>query len=570
MGQDSRFELAAPLNLPAVYVHHNLANVGVGQSVSRAKEVQARILWVDGTANISRMNSAEKISALVEKAASVGFNTLVFDVKPIVGYTLYPSKISEQLGEWRGEKMPAGFDPLRVFVDECHRRGIGLLVSLNAFSEGHSYSKRDFGKADNQFFKPGWGYEHPELQTVRYVPSPTWRGFDVHPTLNPAQWSTPIAAFNKIPSAENVGAYVVVDSYGKVVSRSVEKPTTVAADQTVFAARVEAASALLSVGERWVMDTRAEFRAMGESQNQIPLMMNPHDQRVQERALSFVNEICSQYEIDGLLYDDRLRFGGLDTDFSPATMAQFEGVVGKKLQWPDDVFRYTFSPRLDAGILPGRFFDDWLAFRSAVMAAWVKRVNQTVKKQRPNAMVGVYAGSWYGDYQKYGSNYASTELNAGFPFLTRAYKQTGFANWLDLLVTGCYYPYGTVYEAAQSGAVPGRTVEAAGILSNRVARDRSWVVAGVQLSNFWDDPMRLEPALQAAASTTQGVMVFDLSHRMEQFWPAFERAFKTKRQAPYQVPGLLELVRKRRDLFDKQGFKDPPFPMFEGAPGTGF
>src|SRR5690606_2754448 len=127
-----------------------------------------------------------------------------------------------------------------------------------------------------------------------------------------------------------------------------------------------------------------------------------------------------------------------------------------------------------------------------------------------------------GDYPRYGSNYASPDINAGFPFLTHTYRQTGFANELDLLITGCYYPYGTVTEAIERGAPPGRTVEAGGIISNRVARSMSWTYAGIMIADYYDQPQRIESALQAAAATTQGVMVFDLSHNIDNFWPVFE------------------------------------------------
>lgn len=569
--QESRFELTAPLALSPIYVHHELAKYGVGQSTARRMELQARVLWIDATANLGRVNSREKIATLVAKAKQVGFNTLVFDVKPINGYTMYPSKLTEQITAWRDTRMDAGFDPLRIFCEESKKNDISLMISLNAFSEGHSYGKRDFGKADNQFFKPGWGYDHPELQTTRYIPVPTWNGFEIAAGLDPAANHTePVAIYSNLPKAEGEW-FVGIEKSGIVRYSAGSKPDALNG-LALMAARGEAAKLLAQygIGSKIAINSKATFARSGEAQNQIPLMMNPHSAVMQQRTFDFIEEITQSYEIDGLLYDDRLRFGGLDTDFSESTRADFEKVIGQKINWPNDIFTYAYSPSLTPYVQPGRLYDAWLAFRSQMLSQWVSTARSKVKKNLPNALFGIYAGSWYGDYQKYGNNYASSNLNAGFPFLTSMYKKTGFASDLDVLITGCYYPFGTVYEAVSSGGVPGRTVEAGGILSNRVARDQSWVYAGISIDSFYTNPEAIESALQAATATTQGVMVFDLSHRIDQFWPVFEQAFKNPARAPHQVPGLIDKVRRNRVEMDRKGFKEPPFPIFEGAPGTGF
>lgn len=568
--QESRFELTAPLALPSVYIHHELAKYGVGQSTARRMELQARVLWVDATANLGRVNSAEKIAGIVAKAKQVGFNTLVFDVKPINGYTMYPSKLTEQITAWRDTRMVAGFDPLQIFCDETKKQGISLFVALNAFSEGHSYGKRDFGKSDNQFFKPGWGYDHPELQTVRYIPVPTWNDFAIAPGLDPANHTELVGVFTDPKKAAGEW-FVTIEKSGIVRYSSSVEPEALNG-LALMAATGEAATELsrYSPGDKIIFRSAATFKPSGEAQNQIPLMMNPHSERMQQRTFAFIDEVTKNYDIDGFMYDDRLRFGGLDSDFSDSTRLRFEQAVGEFVDWPNDIYTYNYSPSLTPYIQPGRLFDAWLTFRAQALSDWVGKARARVKMNRPRAQFGIYAGSWYGDYQRYGNNYGSPNLNAGFPFLTSMYKKTGFAPNLDVLITGCYYPYGTVYEAVGSGGVPGRTVEAGGILSNRVARDQSWVYAGISIDNFYNNPEAIESALQAAAATTQGVMVFDLSHRIDEFWPIFERAFKNPARAPHQVPGLIDQVRKTRAEFDRKGFKEPPFPIFEGAPGTGF
>lgn len=484
-----RFQPVAPLpGLPWINVDTRYCQGGFADDACRKTGAQGRVLWIDGTANLDKLGSDGAIRTLMEKVHNVGFNTVVLDVKPIVGRTLYPSRLTDQMTSWRGKSIPAGYDPVRAVERECRRLGVSFLVSLNAYSEGHSYSKRDEAKADTQFGAPGWGYQRPELQSVIYVQKP----------------GPPM------------------------------------------------------------------FRRSGEDQSQIPLMMNPHHPQVQSRILEFVREVVTLYKPDGVLFDDRFRFHGLDADFSDLSRRLFERRVRASLRWPQDIYEVTDAGGGKTGLKPGPYFDAWLAWRAEELARFVSQVRSDLSELKPGTLFGIYAGSWYGDYAKYGNNYASSALSAGFPFLTRAYRQAGLAAQLDVLITGCYYTTATMHDAMVSALPAGRTVEAAGDVSNRVARDQTWVYAGIQLVDFKGDTAKFARALQAAVATTQGVMVFDLSHDIDPYWPLFAAAFKMPTKPPHAIAGLLDTVRKKRKDLDDSGARDRAFPMFEGAPGTGF
>lgn len=478
----SRFLPVSPLSgLPMVKIDQRWAGGSFADDLCRKQGLQGRVMWVDGTANLDSFGTEQKAEALVDRLADAGFNTMVLDVKPIVGRTLYPSKLADQMTSWRGKSMQLGFDPVAVMRKRASSKGLSFFVSLNAFSEGHSYAKRDEGKPDSQFGDAGWGYKHPDLQSVVYR-------------------------------------------------------------------------------------TDGTFRRSGEEQTQIPLMMNPHHPEVQARVLAFVQEVVSRYKPDGLLFDDRYRYHGLDADFSDLTRGLFEKSVKRELSWPEDIFTWT----KEKGVRPGPYFDAWLAWRAQTLAEFARRVRTAVHKSNPATQFGIYAGSWYGDYAKYGSNFASSALQAGFPFLTRSYQQGGFAGQLDVLMTGCYYKVPTMYEAMGLAKPIGQTVEAAGDVSNRVARDQCLVYAGIQMVDFANDVAGFERALQAAAATSQGVMVFDYSHDYAKFEGVFQRAFRHPKKAPHQVPGFLTKVRALRNAWDAKGYPQRPFPILEGAPGTGF
>lgn len=86
---------------------------------------------------------------------------------------------------------------------------------------------------------------------------------------------------------------------------------------------------------------------------------------------------------------------------------------------------------------------------------------------------------------------------------------------------------------------------------------------------FQNRPQDLPRALQAACAASQGVMVFDLSHDMERFWPIFSNTFRNRPNPPHTVSGLLNRVRLERAERDRRGIKDPPVIIHSGLPGTG-
>jgi hypothetical protein len=311
------------------------------------------------------------------------------------------------------------------------------------------------------------------------------------------------------------------------------------------------------------MRSRAEFVPISERpEQQIPLMMNPNDPRVREYALGVLRELAQGYDFDGFIWDDRLRYGNLNADFSPSTRAVFEKHVGKSLRWPDDVFRWTYTATLERGLEPGPYYERWLAWRASVLRDFLRESRRVVGKRA----FGVYAGSWYGEYQNLGNNWAAPSAQAGFWFLTPEYARTGFAPDLDFLITGCYYPTATTFEALRNASNLGHTVEAAGVLSNRMVDDATWTYAGIALSDFKDNPSGLQDALQAALSSTQGVMVFDLSHDIDPMWPVFAQAFANPATAPHRVPGLLAQVRRERARESKPR---PPVLITTGRAGAG-
>jgi hypothetical protein len=531
------------------------------------------MLWIDATANIDRFNTEPKIVALVERIAKAGFNTIVFDVKPISGQVLYPSRLAPKITEWRGRLLPADFDPVPPMIREAKRRGLSIFASLNAFSEGHN------------LMKAGLGFARPDQQSVLYETENRLaigeQRFPLARQTNRVEAGA-LSVFtnaDSLPPAE-IGAFVVslsrtekvVDGFDRSVSDS-PKPTVPRNGVLLYGVGPGAdflrSFATPGTGVGFV--TEPVFARSGErTEQQIPLMMNPFHPDARSYALEIARELATKYPFDGIIYDDRLRFHGMNADFSPQARELFERRVGSAIQWPNDVFEFTITPRLERGLKPGPHYDAWMAFRAETMRDFLREVRRVISSARRGIQLAAYAGSWYGEYASIGSNWASERFDAGFWFLTPQYRASGFAAELDFLVTGAYYPTATIQQAMSEGRPIGFTVESAGYLTNRAVRDSTWSYTGIELFDFRDDPDALQDALQAALASSQGVMVFDLSHDIEPFWSVFERAFSQPKRPPHSFPGLLLDVRRRRMTADRMaGFREPPVVIAAGSAGTG-
>ncbi|MCF7740470.1 MAG: family 10 glycosylhydrolase [Candidatus Marinimicrobia bacterium] len=101
-----------------------------------------KILWVDGSANFARLNSEKNIEKILDRAADVGFDLIILDLKLISGEVLYPSNYAPQILEWKGTKRNKDLNYPKVFIREAHKRNLEIQASINVFSEGWKNKKR--------------------------------------------------------------------------------------------------------------------------------------------------------------------------------------------------------------------------------------------------------------------------------------------------------------------------------------------------------------------------------------------------------------------------------------------
>ena len=150
--------LVAALALGARAFAAEMASPGVRPESARAAMLEPppaprefRAAWVASVANIdwpsrrdlSVAQQQAEIIALLDCARSLKLNAIVLQVRPSAD-ALYPSTLepwSEYLTGEQGKAPEPFYDPLKMWIDEAHRRGIELHAWFNPFRARHALAK---------------------------------------------------------------------------------------------------------------------------------------------------------------------------------------------------------------------------------------------------------------------------------------------------------------------------------------------------------------------------------------------------------------------------------------------
>lgn len=321
------------------------------------------------------------------------------------------------------------------------------------------------------------------------------------------------------------------------------------ADPSRFGWESVAYSASARHGEPEASSMKPSLAPISQFAGKDWVFVNPALPAVQEYEAALLAEVVQNYPVAGVILD-RARYTGLDTDFSAATREGLSNYVGEKVRrWPEDVYELvTAPPDGDAGLLrssegywlrPGPFFSQWLTWRAQVIHDFIVAARRRVKAVRSDALFGLYAGSWYPSYYELGVNWASSGFQsdnvvAAGP-VSPGHQATGFAEELDLFMSGNYYP--EVYEREATGAVDASreqgeakepaqvresnwwcTVEGACRLVEHVTRHVRPTYGSLYLAQYEGRPKRARQALEVCCAGSDGVMIFDSSHMDRLQW----------------------------------------------------
>lgn len=523
-------------------------------AVTNAAGLQGRVLWCDAEANIWALDSRDEVIDLANHCKDANINSIVVDVKPLSGSVLYKSKIAPQIMEWQGKPYPADYDLLQTMVEEGHRAGIEVYAAVNMFSEGAV-------NRDNA----GMAFVHPEWQCVKYE-AERWVKVisgDAYPidaaNRQPVMGRLVIVSDSKyIPTNVTVDTHITVaDKCGRVIASTMgvsTTPLTIPDGGYMLIGSGPAGSWLstaAAVGSCLTLETRPRLIPMGKSADEhFAVFVNPANPEVRSYELSIISEIITNYDVDGIVLD-RTRYPGMYADFSDLSRVQFEAWLGHRVErFPEDIF--AINPMPGSDIIRGKYFGKWMEWRCKQIRDFVAEVGQTVKGTKPNAKVAAYVGSWYSSYYDVGVNWASPEHQPPYCFAEPSYKDTGYANLLDWICTGCYYQYPTKQDARNAGASEGGTVEAACQESNDVVRDDTFVYGGLYLLQYARNPADFERAIATCQSMTQGVMLFDLVYiRDYNWWDILKRTFAAPARTPHSVSGLADKIKDIRKTIEE-------------------
>ena len=520
-----------------------------GKTASEAaasRGLQGRILWCAAKVNFWSLDTQEKVAAFFDQCKKANINKVVMDVKTLTGDVLHRSSIAPRIKEVRGREYPADYDLLQVMVEEGKRVGIDVYATINVFAEGTT--RAGYGPA---FDRPEW--QCIKYEAERWVRAPNG---DAYPVANFNDKPLPgrLALYNNPKfldaALEEDARWFSADVSGTITSAGIGKfpdGFAIAENGYVLLASGRAGNWLaenLGAGARARLEAKPRFLPVSKGwEEHYVVFANPSNPQVREYELSLIREIIATYDVAGIVFD-RMRYPGIDSDFSDLSRQQFEQWYGSRVErFPEDI--YTLDPLTGKKSANGKLFGAWMEWRALQIHDFLAEAREVVKQTNPNAQVAVYVGSWYDSYYELGVNWASPNYTPPYDWAGPSYRLTGYADMLDWITTGCYYGIPTREEARAANVNENLTVQAGGELSDEVVMNDTWVYGGLYLLQYSKKPEVFDAAMQQCAQTTQGVMLFDYVYvRDYGWWENLERMFPEPAQAPDRVPGLLDELRK--------------------------
>lgn len=236
----------------------------------------------------------------------------------------------------------------------------------------------------------------------------------------------------------------------------------------------------------------------------VAAFLNPVREDVRSMALGVIKEIVENYDIQGFALD-YCRYPDAESDFSADTRSAFEAYLGGPVaDWPADVFTYAS----DGSRVPGKYYKEWWAFRAGVISDFIKSARDTIKAVNPGVALEYWAASWIHALHVSGQNWGSptSDFSLRQPWGSEAYRQTGFAPYLDNFIVGTYLE--RVYGADDNESVEYGIARADSIL----AGDCNLIGSIYALNHDCnpDNPHNIDAAVSCCLENSGGVMVFDI------------------------------------------------------------
>ena len=238
--------------------------------------------------------------------------------------------------------------------------------------------------------------------------------------------------------------------------------------------------------------------------------VNPSHPVVRQRALDIIEEVVKNYNIDGIVLD-RVRYDNFKVDFSDLTRRQFEHFIGQTIRrWPEDIYQIVPNPNGNPpNIVPGMFYKEWVYWRASNIKDFMIEARNVIKDTKPNVSFGDYVGGWYPEYYEVGVNWASYKYDPSrdYDWATPAYRGTGYAEYLDYLCPGLYYPDLSQAESIAAGKPEWANLDSGLKMVDRVVGDATKVYSSLYYPNI-SKPETFKKAVRMSLNSSDGIMIF--------------------------------------------------------------
>ena len=279
--------------------------------------------------------------------------------------------------------------------------------------------------------------------------------------------------------------------------------------------------------------TDSGFVQITQLKHKYSAMTNPLNPKVQTHELNIMAELLTLYpNLDGIILD-RVRYDGIQTDFSQLSIDAFEKFINKKIDnFPDDIYFYKKSENKPQ-LVRGPLFNQWLEYRASVIYNFMTEARRVCKEVNPEIIFGVYTGAWYPLYYDVGVNWASKKYDPSleYDWATPNYKNYGYAELLDFYTTGCYFYEVTKEEVEKLNEVTKRTeagmgegkeywysVEGSAEIAKLVIADVLPVIGVLYVEQYENNIDQFIKAMNACLEKSDGLMIFDIVHLINKGW----------------------------------------------------
>ncbi len=278
-----------------------------------------------------------------------------------------------------------------------------------------------------------------------------------------------------------------------------------------------------------------------EEKNKYSTMVNPINQEYQRYIINILKEIIQKYPtLDGVILD-RVRYDGHTADFSDLSRQKFEEYLGVTLEsFPEDVYEWRKDAQGNDYPHKGKYYLQWLQWRSQNIYDFMVKAREAVKSVNPEISFGTYTGAWYPSYFEVGVNFASKHYDPSkdFDWATPEYKNTGYAELIDLFTVGNYYTAVTKEEYlkdapeiknetdSQAQSSIWYCVEGSNENLRKIMGENKFL-GGILADQFYENHEGLTESIKMNLKESDGLMIFDIVHIINKdMWDAVEKGMR--------------------------------------------